>query len=195
MYNSNVILSIIQSSLQEKSMTLLVSYWFLLYIYIYIYNGSLFVFWVWLYAESHAVSHLHETQENQITRLVRLKLDGIRFLIVGSKHLDYSTDSCITPACICTIRLDSEFAFCVMIMYAIYETYKDVSSYAIFLECRGRGCFCWWRKEVNRRWLYHHWLKWVQRHLSYRVWHPSANNCISSPACILGQLQLSDRVK
>ena len=36
---------------------------------------------------------------------------------------------------------------CVIIMYTIYEMYKDValscSSYAIFLECRGRVCCCW----------------------------------------------------
>ena len=35
---------------------------------------------------------------------------------------------------------------CVIIMYTIYEMYKDValscSSYAIFLECRGRVCSC-----------------------------------------------------
>ena len=40
---------------------------------------------------------------------------------------------------------------CVIIMYTIYEMYKDIalsrSSYAIFLECRGS----WWRKEVSRR--------------------------------------------
>ena len=100
------------------------------------------------------------------------------------KHLDYSIDSRITRACIRSIRLDSDFAFCtglrffsrdrepevegrrrhlsselitsksaivhlvcVIIMYAIYEMYKDVASscslYAIFLECRCRVCCCW----------------------------------------------------
>ena len=43
--------------------------------------------------------------------LVWLKMDPIRFLIVGLKHLDYSIDSHITPACIRSIRLDSDFAF------------------------------------------------------------------------------------
>ena len=44
--------------------------------------------------------------------LVWLKSDRIGFLIVGLKHLDYSSDSCITPAYIRSIRLDSDFAFC-----------------------------------------------------------------------------------
>ena len=38
--------------------------------------------------------------------LVWIKSDQIGFLIVGLKHLDYSIDSCITPACIHSIRLD-----------------------------------------------------------------------------------------
>ena len=42
---------------------------------------------------------------------------------------------------------------CVIVMYTIYEMYEDVasscSSYAIFLECRGRVCCCWWCKEVS----------------------------------------------
>ena len=45
---------------------------------------------------------------------------------------------------------------CVIIMYTIYEVYKDVassrSSYAIFLKCRGS----WWHKEVSRRCLCYH---------------------------------------
>ena len=94
---------------------------------------------------------------------VWLKSDRTGFLIVGLKHLDYSIDSRITHACIHSIRLDSDFAFCagsrffsqgrepevegwqrqclsseitasksaivhlvcVIIMYTIYEMYKD----------------------------------------------------------------------
>ena len=44
--------------------------------------------------------------------LVCLKLDRIGFLTVRLKHLDYSIDSRITCACIRSIRLDSDFAFC-----------------------------------------------------------------------------------
>ena len=130
--------------------------------------------------------------------LVWLKSDQIGFLIFGLKHLNYSIDSRITPACIRSIRSDSDFAFCagsrfffrghepevegrrqqslsskitasksaivhlvcVIIMYTIYEMYKDVasprSSYAIFVECQGRVYCSWWRKEVSRRWLYYH---------------------------------------
>ena len=47
---------------------------------------------------------LHDTQENRITALVG-------FLIVGLIHLDYSIDSCITLACIRSIRSDRIFAF------------------------------------------------------------------------------------
>ena len=109
--------------------------------------------------------------------LVWLKLDQIGCVIIWLKHLDYSIDSRITPACIHSIWLDSEFVFCsgsrffsqgcepevegqrwhlsseitasknailhlvcVIIMYTIYEMYKDVasscSSYAIFLKCQ-----------------------------------------------------------
>ena len=39
-----------------------------------------------------------------------------------------------------------------IIMYTIYEVYKDVASYAIFLECRGS----WWCKEVSRRCFCYH---------------------------------------
>ena len=49
---------------------------------------------------------------------------------------------------------------CVIIVYTIYQMYKDVvspcSSYAIFLECRGRVCCCWWCKEVSRRCFCYH---------------------------------------
>ena len=44
--------------------------------------------------------------------LVWLKSDQIGFLIVGLKHLDYSTASRITRACIHSIRLDLDFVFC-----------------------------------------------------------------------------------
>ena len=43
-----------------------------------------------------------------------------------------------------------------IIMYTIYQMYRDVASprslYGIFLECRGS----WWLKEVSRRWLSYH---------------------------------------
>ena len=38
--------------------------------------------------------------------LVWLKSDQIGFLKVELKHLDYTIDSCITPACLRSIRLD-----------------------------------------------------------------------------------------
>ena len=41
-----------------------------------------------------------------IYTLVWLKSGRIRFLTVGLKHLDYSTDSCITPARVRSIELD-----------------------------------------------------------------------------------------
>ena len=106
--------------------------------------------------------------------LVWLKSDRIGFFIVGLKHPDYSFDSRITPifpqGCEPEVdgqrrRLSSEITVrksaivhlvCVIIMYTIYEMYKDVasprSSYTIFLECRGS----WWRNEVNRKWLCYH---------------------------------------
>ena len=66
----------------------------------------------------HAV-RLQDTRENGITGLVRqrifkmhvfalvcVKSDWIGFLIVGFKHLDYSSDCRITCACIHSIRSD-----------------------------------------------------------------------------------------
>ena len=147
----------------------------------------------WSWKLSHNAFTWHSGKANywvtqifkmHVYTLVWLKSDRIKFLVVGLKHLDYSIDSRITPACIRSIRLDSDFGrepeikvgrlsseittskntivhlVCVIIMYTIYKMYKDVasprSSYAIFLECRGRVCCCWWRKEVSRRWLYYH---------------------------------------
>ena len=37
---------------------------------------------------------------------------GVHYHAQGLKHLDYSIDSRITPACIRSIRLDSDFTFC-----------------------------------------------------------------------------------
>ena len=113
--------------------------------------------------------------------LVWLKSDQIAFLIVELKHPGYSIDSRITPACIRSsgsdrILLSAQardffpggvsqkytdgatarksaivHLVSVIIMYTIYEAYKDVassrSSYAIFLDCRGS----WWCNEVSRR--------------------------------------------
>ena len=79
----------------------------------------------------HSV-RLHDSQETWITGLVRLWSVRLSSEITASKsaimHL-----------------------VCVMIMYTLYEMYKDVasprSSYGIFLECRGS----WWCKEVSWR--------------------------------------------
>ena len=157
--------------------------------------------------------------------LVWQKSDRIGFLIVGLTHLDYSINSCITPACICSIRLDPILRsaqardffpgrepeverrwrlsskitanksaivhlVCVMIMYTIYEMYKDVaspcSSYAIFLKCQGDVKRSAGGSSVTTSW------NGYSATYRTRVWHASASNSIFSLACILGQLQLSD---
>ena len=53
---------------------------------------------------SHTVPHTDRIFKMHVYTLVWLKLDRIRFLIVGLIHLDYSIDSRITPACIRSIN-------------------------------------------------------------------------------------------
>ena len=57
-------------------------------------------------------SEYDEILQMHVYTLVWVKSDWIGFLIVGLNNLDYSTDSHITPACIRSIRLYLDFAFC-----------------------------------------------------------------------------------
>ena len=101
---------------------------------------------------------LHDTWENRITVLVRLwwdflthvytlvwlKSDRIGFLIVGLKHLDYLIDSCITPACICSIRSDRISAFCAGSRFFSRGREPEVEGW--------RRRWRWWRRRWWRRW-------------------------------------------
>ena len=143
--------------------------------------------------------------------LVWLKLDRIRFLIVRLKHLDYSIGSSrfyswghepevegrwwrLSPE-ITTCKSTIVHLVCVIIMYTIYEMYKDVAS----------SCSCSFsnaeaefvvagdvQRSAGGGSITTSWNVYSAAHRT-GVWH-SANNLIFSLACTLRLLQLSDWV-
>ena len=81
--------------------------------------------------------------------LVWLKSDRIRFLIVGLKHLIYSIDSRITPACICSIRLDSDFTFCAGSILFSHMLFLTPRNYECACVC---ACVCVWHGRFSGWW-------------------------------------------
>ena len=81
--------------------------------------------------------------------LVWLKSDRIRFLIVGLKHLIYSIDSRITPACICSIRLDSDFTFCAGSILFSHMLFLTPWNYECACVC---ACACVWHGRFSGWW-------------------------------------------